>query len=125
VSKTEAPTQMLPVPDLDRASMVFGDIKHMPKFDTLPEEFRRERSLFCKSAESWFFRGAAPHANGINIEGVAFTAKPGVDAGKALRAIKSVLSSWEPKHEHKIAACGFMLSQWFDREPAAPESRHE
>lgn len=47
------------------------------------------------------------------------TAKPGVDAHKALRAIKAVLGSYEPKHEHKEAACAFMLSEWFDKEKTA------
>jgi hypothetical protein len=107
---------MLPIPDLTRLDTTFGNIAHMPKYDTLPEEFRRERGPYCKAVSNWFFSGAKAHPNGIMIDGVAFVAKSGVTAGKALAAIKAVLGSFEPKHEHKIAACGFMLSEWFDIE---------
>lgn len=109
---------MLPIPDTTRIDVAFGDIKHMPKYDTLPEEFRRERGPYCSAVQSWFFIGAKAHPGGIEIDGKKFTAKPGVPAGKALAAIKAVLGSFEPKHEHKIAACGFMLSEWFDIEEA-------
>jgi len=43
------------------------------------------------------------------------TPKDGVDVKKAMRALKAALGSFEPKHEHKMAAVGYMLSQWFDR----------
>lgn len=110
---------MLKVPEgLTRADIAFGNIDHMPKYSTLPEEFQRERSPFCNAVQSWFFRGAKGSPAGIEIDGVTYTAKPGVDAAQALAAIKSVLSSFEPKHEHKIAACGYMLSEWFDRKEA-------
>lgn len=110
---------MLKVPEkLTRADVAFGNIDHMPRYSTLPEEFQRERSPFCDAVQHWFFSGAKGHTNGIEIDGVPYTAKPGVNAAQALAAIKAVLGSFEPKHEHKIAACGFMLSEWFDRQEA-------
>jgi hypothetical protein len=105
---------MLQIPNVDEPGVVFGDITHMPKFDTLPEEFRRERSLYCAAVSHWFYGGAKRDGDTLIIDGKRFKAKPGVDATKALKAIKAVLGSWEPKHEHKIAACGFMLSEWFE-----------
>lgn len=108
---------MLQVPDgLNKLDVVFGNIKHMPKYDALPEEFQRQTHPCCRSVSMWFFKGAEGAPNGITIDGTTYTAKPGVDPGKALAAIRSVLGSFEPKHEHKIAGCGFMLSEWFEPE---------
>lgn len=107
---------MLQVPEVDRVSVAFGDPKHMPKYDSLPEQFKDWRhNHYCEAVSSWFYSGAKAHENGIAIKDHAYIAKPGVEARKALAAIKAVLGSWEPKHEHKIAACGYMLSEWFDR----------
>lgn len=108
---------MLEIPQgLDRLDVTFGNIKHMPKYDTLPEEFQRERHPACDAVQTWFFSGAKGADKGIEIEGTVWKAREGVDPGKALAAIKSVLGSFEPKHEHKIAACGYMLDQWFERQ---------
>ena len=114
---------MLKVPEnLTRADVAFGNIQHMPKFDALPKEYQERwhdhSHPYCGAVSKWFYSGAKGHPNGIEIGGVKFTAKPGVDPAQALAAVKSVLGSFEPKHEHKIAACGYMLSEWFDREEA-------
>ncbi len=106
---------MLPIPDVTVAEMAFGTIKHMPRYDTLPDDFRGHRGNdYCKAVSAWFFRGAERLPNGIKIDGVSFVAKPGVDADKALAAIKAIMSSWAPKHEHKEGGCAFLLSEWFD-----------
>lgn len=108
----------LPVPELDAVDVAFGNIKHMPKYDTLSDAFRDMSDPHCRAVSTWFYKGAGASPNGILIDGVTFTARPGVDKRRALAAIRAILGSFEPKHEHKIAACGFMLSQWFDRAPA-------
>jgi hypothetical protein len=107
---------MLKVPEgLTVADVAFGNIKHMPKYDTLPEDFKKHRgNEYCIAISHWFFKGAKKAPNGIEIDGVIFRARPGVDVGEALAAIKAVLGSFEPKHEHKEAACAFMLSEWFE-----------
>lgn len=113
---------MLKVPEVDRASVAFGDIGHMPKWHDLPEEFRRGcfSHPWCKVAEEWFFSGGkGDGAGNIVIGKTTLLPKEGVDKNKALAAVKAVLASWEPKHEHKIAGVGFMLSEWFDRKDAA------
>src|SRR5688572_22480237 len=110
---------MLTIPDLDKVSVVFGDISHMPKYEDLPAEFQDwHYHPFCEAVSSWFMSGAEGAENGIKLKGVVYTAKEGVNAAKALSAIKAVLGSWSPKHEHKIAACGYMLHEWFDAQPA-------
>ena len=107
---------MLAIPELTAADVAFGGIKHMPKYETLPADFKRHNGNdYCKAVTSWFYNGAKGSPDGLIVDGMKFTAKPGVDAGKALRAIKAVLGSFEPKHEHKEAACAFMLSEWFEK----------
>jgi hypothetical protein len=107
---------MLAIPDIDRASMAFGNIKHMPKYETLPEAFQDwHYEPHCRAISDWFYSGAKACPNGIEMKGTKYIAKDGVEAGKALAAIKAVMASWEPKHEHKIAACGYMLSEWFQK----------
>jgi len=107
---------MTPVPDLTGADIAFGNIKHLPKREDLPKEFQRETSPFCKAVSSWFYSGAKALPNGLEIDGQKYMAKPGVDARKALMAIKAALCSFEPSHEHKIGGCGFLLSEWFEVE---------
>lgn len=103
----------LEVPKIDALSVAFGDIKHMPKYADVPEDFKRSSNPFVRAVSSWFFSGAKSAPNGLTIDGTTYTAKPGIDAKDALHAIKAVLGSFEPKHEHKEAACAFMLSEWF------------
>ena len=107
---------MLAIPELSAVDVAFGNIKHMPRYETLPEDFKRHSGNdYTKAISSWFFSGAKGTPDGLIIEGMRFTAKPGVDKAKALAAIRAVLGSFEPKHEHKEAGCAFMLSEWFDK----------
>jgi hypothetical protein len=109
---------MLAIPDVSRADVAFGGIDHMPKFADLPEAFQRGwiSEPHCKAISSWFFSGASRDGTSLVIKGEKFNPKPGVDAEKALLAIRTIMGSWAPKHEHKIAACGYMLSEWFERD---------
>lgn len=110
---------MLAIPELTGADVVFGNVKHMPKMADIPEIFhRRNGTQFNDAVSMWFFKGGKRDGRSITIGSKTFTAKEGVDATKALSAIKAVLGSFEPKHEHKMAACAYMLSEWFDLEPA-------
>jgi hypothetical protein len=89
----------------------------MPKYAGLSEGFRDcDSNPFCDLIASWFYRGVKAIDRGFEANGVRYVAKPGVDSKKAFVAIRAVLGSFEPKHEHKIAGCGSMLSEWFDRE---------
>ena len=105
---------MLAIPEVDGIDAAFGSIKHMPEFSELPEEFQKTRGPYCDAASMWFFKGGKRDGRTLHIDGIELTAKQDVDVSKALRAVKAVLGSFAPKHEHKIAACGFMLSEWFD-----------
>jgi hypothetical protein len=113
---TEAPSESFPVPALDRIDVVFGNAKHLPPYDSIPDEFKRMRgNKYTDFVSRWFFDGLK--------EGdlARLTAKPGIDRTQAMAAISAALRSFEPKHEHKEAGCGYLLSQWFDlaEKPAA------
>ncbi len=106
---------MLPIPELTDVDEAFGNIDHMPAYDTLPVEFKRHNgNAYCKAVSYWFFAGAKREGDRLIVDGVVFAPKEGVDSTKALSAIRVVLGSFAPKHEHKEAACAFMLSEWFD-----------
>ena len=106
---------MRPVPDVTRADVAFGKIDHMPRYEDVPDEFcRRGGTPFNDAVSHWFFSGAKSIPNGVEIGGKQFIAKDGVEAGKALAAIRAILGSWEPKHENKEAACAYLLSEWFE-----------
>lgn len=108
---------MLAIPEIDNVDVVFGNIKHMPRYDKIPDEFKRHNgNAYVTAVSKWFFKGAKAGPQGLVVDGIKFTPKEGVDQTKALAAIKAVLGSWEPKHEHKEAACAFMLSEWFDKQ---------
>lgn len=96
---------------------VFGDVKHMPKYADVPEEFKRDRNAYVRFVSNWFFNGMS------NAERARLTPKEGVDAMQAFRAIKTILVSFEPKHEHKEAGAAYLLSQWFDLAPEKPAER--
>jgi hypothetical protein len=53
----------------------------------------------------WFFKGLPKETT--------FEPKPGIDPALAIRHLKAIQGSWEPKHEHKEQAVAFLLSEWF------------
>jgi hypothetical protein len=110
---------MLAIPEMNDADAVFGNISLMPKFETLPAPFKCWNDQpYCNAVSQWFFNGAKRDGNAIVIDGKRYVARLGVDTSKAINAIGCVLRSFAPKHEHKIAACGYMLSEWFELQPA-------
>lgn len=95
--------------DVDSLTMAFGAgeqfRKMMPPKDSIPPEFYRHtkwNDLFSR----WFFTGLPKETE--------FVAKPGIDKAKALRHIRTIMGSFEPKHEDKEAAVAYLLSLWFD-----------
>jgi len=109
---------MLSIPDVTRVDIAFGNISHMPRYGEVPEEFKNRGNAFVDAVSTWFFSGASRDGDALVIGKNRFEPKDGVNADKALAAIRAVLGSFEPKHEHKEAACAFMLSEWFDLSPS-------
>jgi hypothetical protein len=89
--------------------MAFGNIGHLPPYDTIPDEFRRHGgNAYCKFVSDWFF-------GSLTEKDIArLGPRDGVDKGKALAAIRCILASWAPAHEHKEAGAAYLLSCWFE-----------
>lgn len=86
----------------------------LPEWDDIPEEFRwTGDNPWCKAAQAWFFHGVAVTKSTIKP-------KDGVNAEKAVAHVGTCLGSFEPKHEHKIAGAGYLLSLFFDKFDPAP-----
>ena len=88
------------------ASNIVGTL--IPKRDDLPEEFRKSwhSNEWCTVASLWFAQGAKKSD---------FHPKEDIDLDKALRHVKVVLGSFEPSHEHKIGAAGYLMKQFFKK----------
>lgn len=95
--------EVKPVTGFDLA---FGPTNVRDFMPLLSETKDYPRKAECEEmAQRVFFEGA---------DSSSWVAREGVDKGAALAHFAAVLRSFEPKHEHKIAACGYMLSQWFE-----------
>jgi len=79
----------------------------MPPMENIPEEFQRwNGTKWNKIVGTWFALGLP--------SGTRFVAKAGIDEDAAKRHLKTVLGSFEPKHEHKEAAVAYLMSLWFE-----------
>ena len=82
----------------------------LPAWDELPEDFRthwHSGNPWTEVVSQWFYKGLPGDTE--------IQAKPGIDKRTAIRHIAATIGSWAPKHEHKMAGCGYLLSLWFDR----------
>lgn len=102
---------MFPIADLDDVDMAFpsGVLAIMPDWKDIPDAFKAGRTSWNEIVRAWFFRGLKQ-----------FEPKPkeGVDVQKAMRHLTAIMRSFQPKHEHKDAAVAYLLSQWFEENPA-------
>ncbi len=102
----EQQTWTLPT-DVDDIMLAFpaGVVSNlMPPMDEIPSEFRNHSmSGWNRWQAEWFF-------NGLKELPVA---KDGVDQHLAIRHLKAIQGSFEPKHEHKEAAVAYLASLWF------------
>jgi len=98
---------MIPVPKLENWDAVFGNVSFLPKMEDIPEQFKKhEGTKWNKIMNTWFFYGLPAETK--------FIAKPGVDEKKAKLALKAVLTSFSPSHEHKKAGVAYLMSEWFE-----------
>jgi len=106
------------IPEITDADVAFGRIDFAPKMNDLPEEFQDyHRNKFCKIASKLFF-------NGGNLADHGLSPRDGVDLSGAMRALNAFMGSFEPKHEHKIAAAGYLIDQWFEPFVMEHENQH-
>ncbi len=95
---------MIPVFEVSDAEIAFPVAKNLPPMEQIPKEFHGDRTKWHKLFDKWFYSGA---------NDVTFYPKEGVDPKKAIRAIRSIIGSYGPKHEHKKAGVSYLLSEWF------------
>lgn len=95
-----------PIQDVSDADIAFpANVKKlMPPYN--PELFeyklpKKWRQLFT----DWFYHG---------LEDLKFTPKEGVNEKLAIRHLKCIVGSFEPKHEHKVQAFVLLAEDWFD-----------
>lgn len=95
--------------DLDTITDVeaaFSTDRLLPAWEDVPDSFRRG-NLYTKLAEAIFYSTPLPEG-----EMVFKQTFDDPEAPAALnRCVRAHLQSWGPKHEHKIAGVGFMISQ--------------
>lgn len=94
--------------EVSATDLIFGprDInKMMPAYHEIPSEFYDRSNKWHDVFGHWFFTGLP--------EGTEFLPKEGIDLSKALAHIRSVMGSFEPKHEHKMAGVAFLMNEWF------------
>lgn len=75
----------------------------MPAYKDIPKDYP-ERRKYMSIISDWFFNGA---------KGKVFIPRPGVKEMEALAHISCIMRSFEPKHEHKIEGCAWLLNEWF------------
>lgn len=95
------------VSKIDQAFGAAGEIHlYLPAYALIPDEFKNWGNRWNSVASSWFHKGLP--------EGTKITPKEGVDVEKALTHLVTVLRSFEPKHERKLAGAGWLMSLWFE-----------
>lgn len=97
-----------PVPEFDDVTVVMGapQSAYLTR-EQMGADFYDDRNRFTHTAQSLFFKGGSLAEHGLRW-------KADIDGRKAMRALKALLSSFEPKHEIKIGTAGYALSQWCD-----------
>jgi len=97
---------------------VIGD--YLPKWEDIPEDFRKgwnRQGSPCDLASALFSGSYMSGKIGepvIELVGrtPGFIVKEGIDAKLVWPHLQVCLRSYQPKHEHKIAGVGYLISQW-------------
>ena len=92
------------IPEVTGLDVAFGNIKHLPKWEDIPDEFKNGKTTWNELFNVLFFEGG---------KGVSIAATDEVDLKKAFQALKAIMGSFEPKHEHKEAGVSYLMSQSF------------
>lgn len=96
------------IPDITYAfpAQVVGEL--LPEWEKIPEDFQRQWS----DGNEW-----STFINRVFMSGwpkdLQLYQRDDIDGELAWRHIHTVLKSFEPKHEHKIAGASWLLSRWF------------
>ena len=83
----------------------------LPRWEELTQDEKRGHGPFCAAVSRLFY-------NGVRLEDVGVTPKPGVEGYLIDRYLKATLGDFGPKHEHKIGGIAHRLAEWCDYKPA-------
>jgi hypothetical protein len=78
----------------------------MPAYDEIPEKFRSGESTWNTWQRKWFFEGLSNYP----------TPKEGIDLYAAMKHLRAIQISWDPRQQHKEAAVAYLASLWFEEE---------
>ena len=94
------------VVDLLTQAFPAGIMHLLPAYEDIPSQFKLGSGVAWNAWQAkWFYRGLD--------ESDLPTPVDGVDYDIAMRHLKTIQGSWEPKHEHKEAAVAYLASLWF------------
>jgi len=79
-----------------------GVLECMPELSSIGA-YDKKRD-YERVISDWFY---------VGLKSLDVVPREGVNQGAAIAHIKWVMGSFEPKHEHKIAACAWLLNEWF------------
>lgn len=76
----------------------------LPRWTDIPDEFKNHYNPWNTLVSELFFEG-----------GKLPEPKKDIDPGAESNHIQIVLSSFEPKHEHKTAGAAYLMSLWYNQ----------
>lgn len=98
-----------PNENITNADIAFGPMnlgEFLPNWKSIPDDFKNDKNHFVKFVSNWFYNGVKEYP----------VSKDGINFKLATAHIRVILSSFEPKHEHKIAGAAYLASLWFTTE---------
>lgn len=97
---------------INDVELAFSTDKFLPKWEEIPQAFKKP-NIYAKIAEALCLGLIMPEGDLVFHDGFTDEA-----AAKDLdRCVRAHVKSFRPKHEHKIAGVGFMISQVCTIEP--------
>lgn len=95
-----------PVQEVSDLDIAFpAEVMHLlPPYEAIPEQFHSLGDPWHRFASDWFVYG---------LKEVLIEPREGIDTSKALRHLRAIMGSFQPKHEHKIAGCAYLCDLWF------------
>lgn len=86
----------------------------LPPWDEIPDDFKNVRNPWLRFVSLWFRKGWP--------EEPKLYEHPNVPGEMAFRHAHTIMKSFEPSHEHKVAGVAWLLSRWFFMDPKGAES---
>ena len=86
--------------------------KFMPEYGEIPADFRNLNSIGKSGPAKWIRFQMDWFGSGF--EKLDLAPREGVDPKLAIRHLAIIQKSFEPKHEHKVAAVAYLASLWFE-----------